>query len=403
MLQDWIWLTTRKGLGTRGALLALRHFGAPEQAYCADAAAIACCEGLTATERAALADKSLEQPSQILETCARRNIQILTYQDAAYPGRLRNLDDPPLVLYYLGRLPNFDAEPVIGVVGTRKASAKGLKAAYTMGYQIASCGGLVVSGLAEGLDAMAMRGAVSTGQPVVGVLGGGVDVVYPKSNRSIYLDTLRYGCLLSEYPPGTTPFYFHFPVRNRIISGLSLGIVVIEAPAKSGALITASRALEQGRDVFAVPGEADMAYTAGSNRLLKEGAILAERGWDVMEEYYHLFPDKIRQVMLGTELAPVLDDQREQSERSARQVAQPAQSPQPKKPAYLDIESILPGLTPDEAAIVSALRDAPQHVDQLVEACQLSSARIMASMTLLEVKGFVKRLPAHRFSLAEKS
>lgn len=403
MLQDWIWLTTRKGLSARGAYLALRHFGTPQEAFQADEMAISCCEGLTRRECEALADKSLDLPQQILAQCLAKNIRILTHQDAAYPGRLRNLDEPPLVLYYLGRLPDFDAEPVIGVVGTRKASGKGLQTAHRLGYQIAACGGLLISGLAAGIDEMAMRGAVSTGRPVVGVLGCGVDVVYPLSNRSLYLDTLRYGCLISEYPPGTEPLHYHFPVRNRIISGLSLGVVVIEAPARSGALITASRALEQGRDVFAVPGAAGEDYTAGSNRLLKEGAILAESGWDVMQEYYHLYPEKIKQTMVGEDLTPALEVWRSQTEQAVRKVAQSLDAPKPKQPVYLDIDTILPGVTPDEAGILTALRDGPLHVDALVEACQLPTPRVLASVTLLEVKGFIKRLPGHRFSLAEKT
>ena len=209
----------------------------------------------------------------ILGDCAAKGIYVLTYQDAAYPNRLKHIPDPPLTLYYQGTLPDFDAEPAVAVVGTRRASAYGCLTARRMGYQIAKCGGLVVSGMAGGVDTLAMKGALLAEQPVVGVLGNGLDVVYPRSNRDLYQDVAWRGCLLSEFPPGTPPIGRNFPRRNRIISGLTCGVVVVEAPARSGALITAQLALDQGRDVFAVPGNVDAACSAGSNGLLRKALL----------------------------------------------------------------------------------------------------------------------------------
>ena len=269
MLKYWLWLASRRNLSPREQLAVLRHFGTPEAAYCAEKSALSEVEGLRST--ASLEDKSLMEPEEILNECYRKQISILTYQDAAYPDRLRSIDDPPMVLYYQGTVPAIDTEPVIAVVGTRKASAYGLVQAKQLGYQLGRMGAVVVSGGADGIDTMAMKGALTAGAPVIGVLGCGVDVVYPAANRGLFEDVRARGWLVSEYPPGTAAIGTHFPVRNRILSALSLGVLVGEAPEKSGALITARRALEQGRDVFALPANVDSATCAGNLRLLRGG------------------------------------------------------------------------------------------------------------------------------------
>ena len=179
-----------------------------------------------------LGDKSLDEAQSILKICRDKKLGILTFQDAAYPRRLRNISDPPAVLYYKGQIPDLESCPAIAVVGTRKASAYGLTTAKRMGYQIARCGGIVVSGMAYGIDGMATAGALTAGSPAVGVLGCGVDVVYPMSNRSLFRDMEEYGWLVSEFPPGYPPSRWTFPKRNRIISGMCNGVLVIEAPEK---------------------------------------------------------------------------------------------------------------------------------------------------------------------------
>ena len=268
MLVHWIWLSTRRSISDRVKAELVRHFQDPEVIYFADAETFSQIENLSDEGKAALADKNLTDAQKILRDCRRENLGILTYQDAAYPARLKNISDPPLVFYYKGRLPDFDGSPLIGVVGTRKASSYGMNAAKKLGYQIARCGGTVVSGMAYGIDGMATRGALSAGMPAVGILGCGADIVYPASNRGLFEDMEQYGCLLSEFTPGTPPMPHNFPKRNRIISGLSCGVLVVEAPEKSGALITAQLALDQGRDVFVVPGNIDVDTFVGSNRLL---------------------------------------------------------------------------------------------------------------------------------------
>lgn len=408
MLQYWVWLTTKQGLSYRAQQLVAGHFGSMESAYLADASEYGLIDGLSKKEIELLEQKDLSQAERILTACTNKEIHLLTFQDAAYPERLRYIPNPPMVLYYTGTLPSFDTEPVIAIVGTRDASAYGLFCSKRLGYQIASSGGMVVSGLAKGIDTMAIQGALLAGKSVVGVMGCGVDVVYPKSNQALLIDVKNNGCLISEYPPGTPPLSSHFPVRNRILSGLSVGVVVVEAAVKSGALITANHALEQGRDVYAVPANIGVASSAGSNQLIKNGAGLIEDGWDVMREYVHLFPGKVTQTtakdahgqgrsLLDLNNVPPLP-----------KVASPILIPTPADKLnvdkensrdYIDLHKIMADLTDDEKNIVTALRANDLYVDDLIELCQIPAPRALAALTLLEVKGYVKRLPAKRFSL----
>ena len=297
------------------------------------------------------------------------------------------------------------------MVGPRRASAYGLTAAKRMGYQIARCGGIVVSGMAAGIDAMAMRGALTAGGSVVGVLGCGADMVYPLSNRSLFADTVRYGCILSEFPPGTPPHKWNFPKRNRIISGLSCGVLVVEAPEKSGALITARQAADQGRDVFVVPGNIDVDTFVGSNRLLRDGAIAVSSGWDILSEYEGHFPGKIRRFDKASGLTAYPDEVENPPAKVAQKPARPKEKPVRKvktdkkvidngaSTPYIDLNDILPGLSPDEQSIVTAIGNDQRLVDDIIAETGLSAGKVLAMLTLLEVKGVVKRLPGRQVKL----
>jgi DNA processing protein len=418
MLVHWIWLATRSGINDRVKAAILAHFGDPEDVFYADSVAYKQIEGLTEEGAQALEDKALAEAQGILARCADEDIHILTYRDAAYPGRLKNIADPPLVLYYKGRLPDFDGQPLIAVVGTRKASGYGLTAAKRMGYQIAQCGGVVVSGMAFGIDGMAMSGAMSAGGTVIGVLGSGADVVYPASNRSLFVDTVKRGCLLTEFPPGTPPHRWNFPKRNRLISGLSCGVLVVEAPEISGALITARQAADQGRDVFVVPGNIDVPTCQGSNALLRDGAIMVTSGWDVMSEYQLLFPDKVRKFNEKLTQKAYPDEvirAAAQAEKVPLKVAQMPQLPadlveQPMpdekkvidngaKPPYSDVEKKLPALSDEERQIVEQLKQGQRLRDDVIAETGLPAGRVAAAMTMLEVKGVIRRLPGNMLEL----
>ena len=415
MLKYWIWLSTRQGVTNTQALSLLSRFGSAEAVYQADEDALR--DECSAQVPQSLLDKELTGAEVILQQCYQKNIHVMTIQDAAYPNRLRAIDDPPVVLYYRGLFPAVDTAPVIGMVGTRKASAYGMMQAKRLGYQIAKCGGIVVSGGAEGIDTMCLTGALSAGRPVIAVLGCGVDIVYPASNRTLFEDIAFHGCLISEYPPATPAAGSHFPVRNRIISALSLGVVVVEAPKRSGALITANRALEQGRDVFTIPGNVGTATCEGNIQLLREGAIVVEDGWDVMKEYVHLYPELVSRQPAGMpmQLTPA---QRKKAATSGEKLPQKAKTAAKKeaaaarsdtkvidKPisrAYIDVQEILDSLSPDEKAAVTLLQSGEQHIDQIIAASGLPAARVSSALTLLQIKGYVQALPGKRFSLAEK-
>lgn len=293
-LKYWVWFTTLPGLTNRSKLLLLEHFPSPEDIYYAQPEDLPPVEGLSSSQAALLSDKSTDRAEDVLAHCAKGDIFLLTMQDALYPDRLRNIYDPPVLLYGRGRMPLFDEEAAVSVVGTRTCTPYGISAAEELGYQLAKEGAVVVSGLAKGIDGASHRGALRAGGFTAAVLGGGVDVVYPAENRRLYEDIAATGVLLSEYPPGTEPMGSHFPVRNRILSGLSLAVLVVEAPERSGALITANTALEQGRDVFAVPGPIDAPNSRGSNRLIRDGAGLVTCGWDILEGYRSRFPHRLR-------------------------------------------------------------------------------------------------------------
>ena len=417
MLIHWIWLATRPGIQDRVKVELLRRFQDPEAVFYADAGSFLEIEGLTEEGKAALADKDLTPAGEILDDCDRKDLRILTYQDAAYPRRLQNISDPPLVFYYKGRLPDFDGCPLIGVVGTREASPYGLNVAKRMGYQIAKCGGIVVSGMADGIDAKAMEGALMAGETVVGILGSGADIVYPRCNRSLFADTEQYGCIMSEFPPGTPPLKYNFPKRNRIISGLSCGVLVVEAPVKSGALITARQAADQGRDVFVVPGNIDVPTCVGSNRLMRDGAIPVSTGWDILSEYEALFPGRIRKTENPGSMTGYGGEIPEPVEQKPLRVAQKPRILGKKLPPkqnldkkvidkrenspYIDLNDILTKLSPEERAIVDAIGSGERLVDDVIAQAGLPAGKVLAMLTMLEVKGVVRRLPGRHIALKQ--
>ena len=388
----WIWFAELRGLSLFAKRQLLEAFHDPEELYRSEG------KGLSAE---ILEQKDLTEAAKIYDQCRSKNIRILTYGDAAYPERLRNIEDPPMVLYYKGTLPRWQAQPVIGVVGTRKASPYGLQTAHLLSSQIAACGGLVVSGAATGIDALSMEGALDAGKPTVGILGGGVDVVYPASNRNLYRRTEENGCLLSEYPPGTRPYPWNFLQRNRIISGVSDGLLVVEAPAKSGALNTARHAFTQGRDLFVVPGNLGVDTCLGSNALLQEGAYAALSGWDVVKHYEMLYPGAVenRPVSLQKPLAkvaetPIMPEKGENKKKGSTQNA----IDNLDKSTYSVINKRPENLSDQENAVFALLGDTPQLIDSILDASDLPSGTVQSILTRLVIKGLATQYPDGRVS-----
>lgn len=397
MLLYWLWLAQCNEVkdGVKAALV--RHFEDPERLFFAEKQQILDAEiqGLTGEQTDALLVHDLSAAEEVLADCAKAGLQVLTYDSPLYPNRLKAIYDPPIVLYYRGTLPDFDKLPTVAVVGTRHPSVYGRQAAKRLGGEIAGAGGLVVSGLAEGIDGAAMEAALSAGFPAVGVLGCGADVVYPRKHKALFQETERLGCILSEYAPGSPPIGWHFPRRNRIISGLSCGVVVVEAPERSGSLLTAKHALEQGRDVFVVPGNVDMESFRGSNRLLRSGAIAVSSGRDVMEEYDLLYPEKLLPKQASAKpkekekLLPV---------QEAPAILKKKTIDNGDSPPYSGRNDILQGLSADEQTVMTAIGAGIESVDDVIARTGLPSGKVLGILTMLEIRKKIVRHPGRRVS-----
>jgi DNA processing protein len=399
-LKYWLWLTRLPGLSNQSRLSLLRHFGTPENVYFAEEPEFALVEGLLRQQAALLSDHSLDAAERVLERCQKLSLHLITLQDANYPDRLRNIYDPPCLLYVKGRLPPLDEEIVVSVVGTRKCTPYGVACAEGISYGLATGGAIVASGLARGVDSAAIRGALLGGGATVGVLGNGIDVIYPRENAGLYEDVAASGALISEYPPGTEPLPGNFPIRNRILSGIAVGALVVEAPLKSGALITASRALEQGRDVFAVPGPIGAYASQGCNRLIQDGAALVADANDILEAYAARFPDKLRQ---SRDIPVILPEPVQEGQPAHKAKAAP-EPDAPPTPAALPAVSVADGdITPEQAAILRLMSaEDPIQADDLIDLSGLPTRQVLADLTMLEIGGYVKQYPGKRYTrLAE--
>lgn len=385
-LKYWLWLSECKNLYNSSKLLLLDYFGSPENVYYAEEQEYCLVEGLEISQAKLLRDKSTETADRILGECRRLGIQIITMHDAIYPVRLRNIFDPPILLYVKGKLPVLDEEVTVAMVGAREATPYGISCAERLSYEMAKQGALIISGAARGIDTASHRGALRAGKETVAVLGCGIDVVYPPENRWLYRDIETRGALISEYAPGTAAIGGHFPVRNRIISGLSLATVVVEAGAKSGALITANLALEQGRDIYAVPGPIDAPASTGCNRLIADGAGLVTCGLDVLRDYLPQYPHKL----------------------SAEEISAPKklgfiEQELEKRPLREEKKEVLQlyksGLTDDQIALLKALSPGEKHVDDLIEETQIPTRRVLSALTVLQISGYVTQESGKHFLL----
>ena len=392
MLKYWVWLAELPRLKGPERLALLRHFGSPEELFFADREELLLVEGLPPARAELALNRDLSAADRILADCQRLGQRIMTIQDAEYPQRLRNIFNPPLVLYVKGRMPVMDEEAAIAVVGTRECTPYGTACGERLGRELAASGAVVVTGLARGVDSAAARGALRAGGTVVGVTGGGLDVVYPPENGDLYADVAATGVLLSEYPPGCPPDKTHFPVRNRIMSGLSVAALVVEAPERSGALITARLALEQGREVYAVPGPIDAPDSVGCNRLIRDGAGLAAEGWDILRDFQERFPEKLRPARKLPAWTPLPTRRRAEPRRK------PEPAPEPEKAPALRAVS-REGLTDDQIALLGVLEpEGPVQVDDLIESTGIPARRVSSALTMLEIDGCVRQHDGKRYT-----
>ncbi len=289
----WLWLASRCGPASKQFVGIIEKYDNPFDIYNLEDDEIEQLKGLTPALRAKLCDKSLDSSYEILKYCKQNKVDIIAYGDSRYPQRLKNIVDPPVLLYCKGHFPSFDSQLCIGVVGTRKMTEYGKRSGFQLSYELASAGVLTVSGMAIGIDAVAAAGALSAGACTVAVLGCGIKHTYPKVHTALMGEIIRHGAVITEYPPDEEPRGHNFPLRNRIISGLCQGVLVIEASENSGALITAKTAIAQGREVFALPGKISEAGAAGPNSLIKSGAYTALAAADIIKHYDFLWRDTV--------------------------------------------------------------------------------------------------------------
>ena len=369
-LQDWLTLHLAPGLGAASIRRLIEHFGGPGSVLRASAGALAQVRGLRREALAALRaiskDDIASRAAAELEKISQYNIDLITWDDDRYPDLLRTIHNPPMVLYLKGSVAALHS-PGVGMVGSRAATDYGKEIAHTFGRALAGRGFAIISGLALGIDTAAHKGAMAAGGRTIAVLGCGLDKEYPPENRKLYSEIPAAGALISEYPLGTPPDSFRFPARNRIISGLALGVVVVEASKRSGSLITAQHALEQGREVFAIPGRVDSVKSAGTHFLLQQGAKLVHRIDDIIEE--------LPVTAAAGHMAPPLADAQNMSVSTSA------------------------GLTGDEALLFSCLDVYPKNIDDLARAANLSPQKASELLLLLELKGVIKALPGKCYAI----
>ncbi len=428
----WLWLSLLN-ISAKARHAVIARFRTAEAAYRAASGSFADLKGISKKEAGLLENRDLRPARISEEECARQGIRILPITDPDYPARLKEIYTPPVALFVQGLLPPVDDLPVIAVIGTRSASPYGLKMGERLSREISLLGGTALSLLTTGVDEAAARGALQTGMPCLAVLG----TPHENFRGRLMRDIAASGAVISEYPPGRERFRYFFRERNRVAAGLSVGVTVVEAPEGSGTMLFVQDAVEQGKDIFAVPGNADARNAAGTLALLKEGAKLVTSGAEILEDYELRFPGVLRLLEAenetedGTEDAspepqredaaggveeagpddihaedispdPLKDLQTQAPHHGNEPSAATAEVPPSLQPGQLPddtLEESIAGLTEDQQKILRAIRQGFSHVDDIAEETSLSAARTLAQLTVLEIRGFVSREAGRRFSL----
>jgi len=366
VLKYWMALKTIFGIGNTLFQKLLEHFDYLPAVFSASIEELCCIKGIT--KKIAMDIVSFNNWNDILrqwEQIEKSGIRIVTCRDKSYPRNLLNIYDYPVLLYVRGTLEGNDIP--LAIVGSRSASAYGRYTTERISRELALRGFTIVSGMARGIDSCAHRGALTARGRTIAVLGNSLDVIYPPENQKMFADIIENGAALTEYPPQTQPLPHHFPARNRIISGLSYGVLVVEAGEKSGSLITAKLAMEQGRDVFAIPGSIDSGSSRGTHSLIKQGAKLTESVDDILEE-----------ILPQLERIPAVKTRQTDSFFPA--------PPQEK-------------VRPMDQAILRCLSQTRMHADDIIASTGIPSAEVLSTLMCLELKGIIEQHPGKLFSL----
>lgn len=382
----YLWLSLGLGYGSRSGKRILERFQTPERFFEASDGQWRSCR-LSNGEVSALKPRNLEMAQKTAEVCRNKGIHLLCPGGQAYPNRLWEIPNPPVLLYCQGAPPNVEESLCLAVVGTRKATVDGIKSAFELSYQLAKAGVVIVSGGALGADQAALEGALQARGKTIAVLGCGVDVDYPPNFARMRSRILENGgAVLSEYPPGTKPYGGNFPIRNRILSGLSQGVLVIEAPKRSGALITARLALEQNRDVFALPGSVRSEASFGTNQLIKDGAKPVTCGEDILEEYAYAYSETVS--IPKPEGLSIENNY------------------QPSKEAPRKLEKAPPAIQEEELSewavkLYQAMGWEPQPLEAVSQKAGLSAAKALQAVTELELSGIIQSYSGRRYAFKQ--
>ncbi len=387
-IKYWLWLTTRMELSLDGMYRTLEYFGSPEAAYYAPPEEYDRLPTLRPVARASLKDKSMEQPEKILADCDRLGVRAYTMQDSGYPERLRHIFRPPLVLYMQGKQIRFDDEAAIAMAGTRRCSEYGRRMADKLAYEITRLGGLVVTGVVPGCDYAAANAALRAGGPVACVLAGGVDVPFDQYSHRLYERVLGNGVLVTEYPPGREPAGRNFPLRNRILTGLCAGTLCVEGAANSGTMLVAKLALDQNRDLFAVPTGADRPEGAGVLGLIKDGAIPVTSGDEVLCQYQVRYTLRVQREKLKPEKSARKERQAAVSRIKSEPGAKKAVD-KPENKAYIDVREHPDEYTDDEQAILICLQSGGKSGNEVIELTEIPARRVLSALTVLTLRGLV--------------
>ena len=356
---DWLALSLIPGLGSMGIKVLVTKFGAPEAVFQASQNELAAVEGLRKEIAGRIARREFSMdPSKMARKVEKLGVKILTYGDIAYPPLLREIHDPPMLLFLKGKEipPN---NTFISVVGSRNPTPYGLKTAEEIAQGLARRGLGIASGMAKGIDSASHWGCLGGKGFTVAVLGTGIDIIYPASNKKLFEQITEQGAAITEFPLGTPPEPKNFPIRNRIISGLSKGTVVVEATKNSGSLITAELSLEQGREVFAVPGSVHSFKSTGCHHLIKQGAKLVENSDDILDELGMNYPFAQKTDTLKAPVLPVMED--------------------------------------TERTIYEIIGDFPLHIDEIAREGRLEPGTVSSTLMKMELKGLVRQLPGKLF------
>ncbi|MBQ8183900.1 MAG: DNA-processing protein DprA [Clostridia bacterium] len=393
----WIWLQTALGAGAQTADI-LSYFETPEKLYLAGSDEWRLSGLFTEKKINALKSSTPSQTAAVFKECSSKGYTIITPDNELYPDRFKNLSDIPLVLYGLGDCTVLKDVLSIGIVGTRNASSYGIETAQKLSYRLAQAGATIVSGGALGIDSEAHAGAMLAKGRTLAFLGCGLSYDYLKENAALRRAITRYGAVVSEYQPFTSPSRSTFPIRNRLISGVALGVVVIEAGIRSGSLITANCALEQGKDVFAVPGDIVRSSFDGTNHLIKNGAKPVFSASDILSEYDYVYGDLYdsEKAVLPLNSVKYVDYRKPKTKKEPKvekTFINPVQTAQP-------VESTPPeGVSDDAKTVFGALKNGEMHIDDIVRVTGMKMNIVLSSLTELELSGAVEQSAGKKYKL----